>query len=371
MAAISEIRFRASPHVELRHHGALSAEEREAFRELESDPEWFGLFVPKAPLTTSLKSVSNQAAELFQALATPSRVGAMAHELIDLVLDGILEIESDAGFVCGADALPLLASPLIAEAADGLSRDALLYAQDLQTSDADELASALYLYNRIPLSPFWQARFATPEAILAHLGAEQGALRLLLERHWTASRRRGWLCWSSRTHARSGVDAVTWKLYISPRPEPIRDAFEIVLRVLSAFPAMHVKIGDSAAGLLRPDKLVAYFTSRDALLETADALRGALAGCDAHGVPFSAPLDEAGVLSWGVDPPDNERALRWLRRDSWRSWLTQRLGAALSIAKCARSAAAVEPWQFAIERARRHGVDVVTWTPTAALWSLA
>jgi hypothetical protein len=31
----------------------------------------------------------------------------------------------------------------------------------------------------------------------------------------------------------------------------------------------------------------------------------------------------------------------------------------------------VEPWQFAIVRARRHGVDVENWTPSPALWSAA
>jgi hypothetical protein len=41
----------------------------------------------------------------------------------------------------------------------------------------------------------------------------------------------------------------------------------------------------------------------------------------------------------------------------------------MSIAKLARTAAAAEPWRFAVERARRHGVDVETWTPSAALWS--
>jgi hypothetical protein len=112
-----------------------------------------------------------------------------------------------------------------------------------------------------------------------------------------------------------------------------------------------------------------YFTTREVLLEAASALRRELAGCDAHGVPFTAGLDDSGLLSWGIDPPENDRALRWLHRQSWRLWVAERLAAALSIAKRARSAAAVEPWRFALERARRQGIDVETWTPSAALWS--
>ncbi|HYU25466.1 MAG TPA: hypothetical protein VEO74_09705, partial [Thermoanaerobaculia bacterium] len=164
---------------------------------------------------------------------------------------------------------------------------------------------------------------------------------------------------------------VTYKLYISPRPERIRDAFDVVVRVLSDFPGTPFKIGNSPVGLLRPDKFVAYFATREELGDAAEVLRRELAGCDAHGVPFSAGLDDSGLLSWGVDPPEDERALQWLGRDSWRFWVAKRLGAALSIAKNARSADAVEPWRFAIERARRHGVDVETWTPSAALWSAA
>jgi hypothetical protein len=114
--------------------------------------------------------------------------------------------------------------------------------------------------------------------------------------------------------------------------------------------------------------MVAYFRTRKALREAAGVLRRELAGCDAHGVPFSAGLDDAGLLSWGVDPPETEHVLRWLGRDSWRFWLARHLASALSVAKLAHTARAVEPWRFAIERARRLGVDVKTWAPSAALW---
>jgi hypothetical protein len=380
MPSLHEIRFRSSPHVELKQLGDLAAEQREPFRELESDPDFYGLFVPKPPLTINLKSVARQTAALFQALATPSRLDRAllgedeVDDVVDLVLDGILEIESGDGFISGADALPVvcpsLGTPEVCDAAARLSHDALLYAQDLETSDCRSLTTALYLYNRIPMSPFWQTRFANREAVLSHLGADRGPLCVLLERDWIASDRMpGWLNWSSKMSTRRNADEVTYKLYVSSRPERIRDAFEGVVRVLSAFPGTQFKIGDGAAGLLRPDKLVTYFTTREELGEAAAVLRRELAGCDAHGVPFSAGLDDSGLLSWGVDPPDNDRALQWLGRESWRYWVVKRLGAALSIAKMARSTAAVEPWRFAIERVRRQGVDVETWTPSAALWS--
>ena len=368
---LEEIRFRASSFVELKQLAELEAAQREPFAELESDPDFYGIFVPRPPLTMNLKAVERQTAELFLSLATPARLDLddadYAGDVIDLVLDGFLEIESEDDFVCGADAFPILCTPVVPletrDAAARLSRDALLHAQDLESSDAQELTLALYLYNRIPLTPFWKSRFPNRDAILAHLGATH------LAGHWTASKHDHWLSWSSRMTSRDD-SAVTYKLYVSPRPERIRDAFDAVLRVLSEVPETAFKIGDSAAGLLRPDKLVLYFTTREQLDEVADALRRELSGCDAHGVPFTAGIDDDGLLSWGIDPPESDRPLRWLDSESWRFWIAQRLGAALSVAMLARNAT-IEPWRFAIERVRRAGVDVDTWTPSPQLWSRA
>jgi hypothetical protein len=383
MPALTDFRFRSSPCIDLKRIGDLAAEQREPFRELERDPDFYGLLVPRPPLTMNLVSVARQTAELFQSLTTVSHLDArlLADEasttdVIDLVLDGILEVERGDRFVSGADALPILCeSPDASEPRDAaarLSRDALLHAQDLETRDPQQLTMALYLYNRIPLSPFWKTRFAGPDAILAHLGGDRGTLRALLERGWNPSRSMpGFISWSSRTSMRRGADDVTYKLYVSPRPERIRDAFEVVVRVLSAFEGTPFKIGSSAHALLRPDKLMVYFATHEQLIAAAAELRRELAGCEAQGVPFTAGLDDSGLLSWGVDPPDDDRALQWLQRESWRFWVVKRLGAALSIAKAAQSTAAIEPWKFAIERARRHGVDVATWTPSSSLWSRA
>lgn len=365
--------LRASPHFELKQLAELPAEQRAPFAELERDPEFYGLLIPRPPLTANAKAVARPAAALLRRLATPGTL-ARSRDAVDLVLDAILEVKHGRRYVSGADALPHLVRLRTAAAPRGaigqLSREALLHAQDLETSNAAALTAALYSYNRIPLSPFWRARFADRTAILEHLGATRGTLRALLRRGWTfSSARPGWLSWRPKTRTRRDKAGVTYKLYISPRPERIRDAFDIAVRLLTEFPGTPFKLGSDAAGLLRPDKFVAYFPTRALLDDAADALGHALDGCDAHGVPFSAAVDERGLLSWGVDPPDGERALQWLGRDSWRLWLVKRLGAAMSIGKLARTRAAAEPWRFAVERLRRHGVDVERWTPSAALWS--
>jgi hypothetical protein len=384
MIPLHEMRFRSSPFVDLKQLADLAPEQREPFRELESDADFFGLLVPRPPLRMNIKSVARQTADLFRSLANAAHLDGTLladeeyrNDVVDLVLDGVLEVERGGAFLSGADALtavcPSVEEPGIHNAAARLSRDALLHAQDLETRDPQVLTTALYLYNRIPMSPFWKARFPDGNAVLAHLGADRGPLRVLIDRDWIAhppGSSRGWLSWHSKTPVAREAGGVTHKLYVSPRPEQIREAFEVVVRVLAGFPGAQFKVGDDASGLLRPDKLVSYFVTREQLDEAAAVLSRELAGCAAHGVPFTAGIDDAGLLSRGIDPPDSDRALSWLGRESWRLWVVQHLASALALAKSARSANAVEPWRFAIERVRRQGVNVETWTPSPALWSL-
>jgi hypothetical protein len=373
-AAWSGATFRAGSRFELKRFDELTPSQQEPLRELQRDGDFYGLLLPRPAQSANIKSIGRDTAALLHSLATPARLDAAlaeSEDVVDLVLDGVLEIEDGSDFVCGADALPIVCGDDFPEPA-GLSADALRYAADLVSSDAATLSTALYLYNRIPTSRFWQARFPDREAVLAHLGAESPPLSSMLEARWqrmTPAQSPGWIAWHPREPRLGGN--MTFKLYVGARPEEIRDVFTTVIRVLAGFGGFDLKIGHDAAGLLRPDKLVLYFPSRHALDEVAGELRRALAGCRAHGVPFTAPIGGDGVLSWGLDPPDSARPLSWLGRESWRLWLATQLGAAMAFAKCSSSRRAVEPWRFALERVRRMGVDVERWTPRETLWRSA
>jgi hypothetical protein len=364
-------RFRSSYALELKRLDELPASQQRAFAELQRDAGFYGLLVPRVEGAESVKSVTRQTADLFRSLERPRVIDhpdeTWRNDIIDLVLDGILEIEHGDGFVCGADAYDVFFDAPPPPAQQNLSLDALRHAEQLVTHDIATLTTALYTYNRLPRTRVWASRFPDRDAVLAHLETSP-----LLDRHWVqSSANSGWISWRPREQ-RGGADAVTWKLYVSPRPEHVRDAFHALVRVLAEHGGAPMKIGQDAAGLLRPDKLVTYFSSRAELDAVALALRDALHDCPAHGVPFSAMFDndgdDRGVLSWGVDPPDSERVLSWLDRESWRLWVAKSLASALSIAKSATHAS-VAPWQFAIERVRRRGVDVTTWAPTSTLWS--
>ncbi|HEY0143429.1 MAG TPA: hypothetical protein VGF48_21230 [Thermoanaerobaculia bacterium] len=367
-------RFRASSRFELKRLDELPPEQRGAFRELESDADFYGLLVPRGDTMLSIKSVAAETASLFRTLAEPAAID-VDDDVIDLVLDGVLEVEDNGAFVAGVDAFPILYPDTRAGSGGGaiarISSEALEHAFDLVTSEPGALTSALYSYHRIPLTRFWLARWPGREEVLAEIGAS-GALKGLLDRFWTmipSDASPSWISWQSRSAAprrRHDPVDVTWKLYVSPRPEHIGDAFAGLVRVLAEIPGAQMKIGRDAAGLLRPDKLVSYFTSKGDLERAANALASELRGLPAHGVPFTAGVDEEGLLSWGIDPPDSARALSWLGRESWRLWIVTRLGSALAFAKTGQRQD--EAIAFAVERVRRHGVDVETWTPGPSLW---
>ncbi len=361
--------IRTSPRFELKQMAELTAEQREPFRELEADKDFFGLLVPRESGAVNIKSVGHDTAALLRRLATPSTLEP-DDDVVDLVLDGVLEIESNGDFLSGADALPVLCNLTETGEPHGIARlslEALRHADDLQSEDAATLSAAMYFYNRIPISRFWRARFPDRGAVLAHLDADRDALAL-----WhRPSDGPGWISWSTRERPPRDAASPTYKLYVSPRPENIRDAFHALVRALADLGGADFKIGEDAAGLLRPDKLVVYFASREQLDRAAAVVLARLDGCPAHGVPLTAGIDGAGLLSWGIDPPQNERALSWLGPESWRLWLATKLADAMAFAKTCGTRREIAAWQFARERVRRLGVDVERWTPTDALWRAA
>jgi hypothetical protein len=390
--------LRANPAYELVLFDRLPAAERSALAELAGDPGFYGVLRPAVSGARgaggSLKSVDRDTALLFLTLREPgplpSYVRRMLGEGVErtlsrLVADGILEIEAEAGgeFVAGAAALARLAGPAGSggeKRGEGriaaLSAAALRYGQALPVDDPALLAWRLYSYNRQPLTPAWRRLLPDAAAVERWLGIDRGggAHRRLLDGAWTPSGMDGWLGWWARPRAGGTPERAggpTWKLYVSPRPEALAGCFGDVLAALAASRASQFKIGRDAGGLLRPDKIVAYFPSWERLAGAADAVLARLAGAPAQGVPFTAEIGGAGLLSWGVDPPDEARSILGGGRESWRVWVAHRLAWALLAARQAAQgdgAAGLEPWRFALERVRLEGVDTTSWTPGAALW---
>ncbi|HYX24528.1 MAG TPA: hypothetical protein VFC23_10290 [Thermoanaerobaculia bacterium] len=408
--------LRANPGYELVLSDRLEPELRRALANLEQDSGFYGVLrpapsspggrgggweeragemrVPDGP-ALSLKSVDRDTALLFLSLREPGPLPAYVRRMAgegaarvaaQLVADGILEIAAgDGAFVSGAAAFGLLWE----EGAEGrggrlaeLSLAALRYGQALALAgtaatgalaDPLRLSLRLYGYNRRPLTPAWKRRLADAAAVERHLGIGPGGLhRRRLDQGWSRTgSSETWLSWRRRGSDRDGgglaAAGATWKLYVSPQPEALADGFGRILDALTAARAPQIKVGAGAAGLLRPDKMVAYFGSFERLAAAADAVTERLGGTPAQGVPFTSEIGGDGLLSWGVDPP----AGPWSGGESWRLWLTHRLAVALLAGKLAGKSAetaGVEPWRFALERLRLEGVDTDSWTPGGRLF---
>ena len=79
MLSLDAVRFRSNPYVELKTLDELTDEEREPLAELQSDPDFYGLLVPRPPLAINLKSVRRPAAALLRALAAPAPLDGALH----------------------------------------------------------------------------------------------------------------------------------------------------------------------------------------------------------------------------------------------------------------------------------------------------
>src|SRR5262249_48796660 len=154
----------------------------------------------------------------------------------------------------------------------------------------------------------------------------------------------GWRMYHARhPQGKLSHDDLTYKLYISPACDALAEAFQTTLAALTELRVPAFKVGRDLYGVLRPDKFIAYFADWATLETAADVLRARLAGCPAHGVPFTAALDDTGLLAWGVDPPVADGVPHWWSRESWRLWVTNHLAVALVAAR-ATPDAPVEPW---------------------------
>lgn len=374
-------RVRAGGAYELVVFDRLRPEEQAAFAELLADPGFYGVLRPVGEGGGhTYRTVDRETALLLLTCAAPAPLPFFARDaeslegVTELILDGVLEVEHEGAFLAGARAAAILAPPERVAACHRLTRlaeEALRQATALGSDQAPRIAAFLYDFNRAPISPDWARRLTYREAVLEYLGHAAGSPRRgELEGAWEISGGDGpggWISFGSRGRRQRRSD-VTYKLYVSPAVDDLPRAFDAVLAVLAGNPQAAFKVGADAAGLFRPDKLVAYFGDLESLLATARRLEEALPGVASQGVPFTSPIDAEGLLSWGVDPPASSRPLSWQGPDSWRTWLVGQLGALL-----ARGAgdAPADACSFALARLAREGVDVDRWIPAAHLFRAA
>jgi hypothetical protein len=324
----------------------------------------------------TIKSVSADTARLLSSLqhAAPlpqsvrDSLGNDCDSLVGkMVLDAILQIEVNGEMLCGPAASRFVApahEPIEPKARIAiLSRRALEHGEALEIRSVLDLSYALYSYNRTPASARWRRLLRDRSAVESYLGFNNGAVALALDVGWSRLATPGddWIVWQSKRLGANGASG-TYKLYVSPSPTAVGVVLASTVEAASRFGSFRWKIGGNLYGLLRPDKLIVYFERFADLKRAGDYLVANLSGCRSQGVPFTAELGARGLVSWGIDPPEDHNFVPWLERESWRARICNRLASALMLAKTFQGGD-ISPSRFALQRLRLDGMDTDTWTP--------
>lgn len=233
-----------------------------------------------------------------------------------------------------------------------LSLSALRMAAAHRQAEPGELARFLYRFGTVPRSPAIERDFGPDDDPMGVLSLTSGGqARRILDTVFNATSFDGWYSFS-RVPADARLQSVC-KLYVSPRPEALADAFPRIAAVFAESGVRSFKVGRGIEGLLRPDKIVAYFEDQAHQADVAAAVIQALTGCPAQGVPFTNEIGGDGIVSAGIDPPAGDTPT------SWRACVTERLASAVS----ASPAMDVEDRvSAALEGIRAAGIDPFSWT---------
>jgi hypothetical protein len=385
---LTSVRLRASPVYELVLFDRLSESEKQFLGGIANDPDCYGVLRPRADSSPSMKAVSRDTALLLFSLREAGPLPRFAAQALGqdcanaigrMILDGILEIEVNGAMVSGPHAaasiwgtssIPDDESPLAA-----ISRRAIEYAASLQLENPLELSARLYAYNSIPASRHWRDSLPVEDATAHYLGLRDGPPARALSGGWRSHPESpAWISWSREDHVRGQAhrreSAVNYKLYISPACDRLREAVHAIAESVAQSNAQQWKVGKGIHGLLRPDKMVIYFNQFADLQEVALKIISRLEGCPAHGVPFTAELAGAGLLSWGIDPAGDTNTPTWLSGESWRGKLCDRLAMAIVQTGLlgrrepnSETTPIRDAVQFALHRLRLEGIDTNTWTP--------
>ncbi len=377
-------KFRQGSAYRLVEWNQLNQKEKELLVNQYEEPEIYGFFQPliSSPGLT-VKIAYREVAMLYFHLQysnllphyfTTAATQASNESIARLVLDNILEIEWNNQFVGGSLAVSALYGETIFEEnkipdyLSALSMAAIQYALLLNEPDVKSLANRLYTFNTIPWD--YQRRnifsalteHTTKEFLFKN--ADEG-LKKDLNSNWNyslTSEERGWLSWMRprKTAAPVSSGSEIYKLYISPLIADLPSVFIKSIPIITASDAISFKTGSKLQGLLRPDKMVVYFETREAVLETSRLLENEFGSYTPQGVPFTAQTDKKGLLSQGVDPyPVNFP--EGIEPSSWRTILTDELALAIIQSKTGNM-----NWNESIAFIRAKllsaGIDINSWS---------
>ena len=294
--------------------------------------------------------------------------------IAQLVLDQVLEIKWNEKFVSGVHATEaffgkaLYADQKVPGFISILSKQGIEYVLHLDEAEMRTIANKLYTYNTTPWDSSLKRNFSeTTDTRDFVFSASRSSLISILNKEWQLINdpaKDYWLGWSRRNFTDTSsteIDRGIYKLYISPLIHDLPKVMNLALPILTSSKAFSFKIGNGIQGLLRPDKMVAYFNNRSSLLQAAEELKNKFNDCKVQGVPFTAQIDDKGILSWGFDPPGTD-VLEAIEGGSWRCKVTDQIALAIMQAKTEQldHRQAID---FIGSKLFVTGIDPYDWTP--------
>jgi hypothetical protein len=384
--ALIKAKYRASSKYRVVEWSDLSLREQETLSGLYDGNDVYGIFQPvvNSPHLTA-KIAYREVALLYFHLQQSENIPHYFLEINEqqwkktvqqLVLDNIIEIKYEGKFVSGTDALKAIFNDVLwdSEIVPGylpaLSTRAIQYGLSLHNLSVRSMSRRLYTFNTTPWDAVAKLNFYSPRSIKDFLFPESDmSLHFWLNKKWSSLNVSGteyWLAWSklnSDAEIKESMKTPIFKLYISSTFPDLPRVLRQSLPVLSAANTFSFKIGNSLEGLLRPDKMVAYFLNMEDLKTTAKLLFDNLKKISVQGVPFTSPLDHTGLLSFGVDPPTSE-VLTEIEGASWRCKVTDQLSLAIIQAQ-EESLNMRESFDFIKAKLLLAGIDITNWTPTS------
>jgi hypothetical protein len=184
-----------------------------------------------------------------------------------------------------------------------LSLNAIKYSWNFRHLTIDEIMEKLYHYGTMPKNDTISLKISSPDKLLIWLGKQN--IDSLAENYNKTPITHKYKYWHYWQHNQTGnANHLLFKLYISPSPKETPEVFSKVISLCNTHSVSAFKIGSTSLGIHRPDKFILYFKDQNSAFLFASYLVPILSMYNAQGVPFTFPLTENGILSFGIDPSE-------------------------------------------------------------------
>jgi len=392
-----DVPFRLNPLFSITTVDDLTESQKRSFRRILSGGNVYSMLHAPREANFTVKALNRVLSDFLELLIEPKRICElpgryresydrdMEQLIIQMVLDGVLEIESSGVFISGVEAFnTLISESSVGESfSDEVERGG--YIQRITTGAIDyairsldrnprHLAWNMYNFNRIPLNRKRRRQLPDEQSVLEFLGLEENGtwngMSPDIKPVIPASDENGelppfhriWRSWKFRSR-KSTRDRNNYKIYISPLPDETPDVFRIVRERVAESGATGMKIGRMNTAILRPDKLLVYFLEIDRAMEFAEELVRRTSSFEGQGAPFTYQVDRSNrLISMGVDPPK-----KFGMQNSWRMYVTEKTALAIQGAHRAKTDNIIE---YIRSHMRAFGVNAREWKPVNRDWTM-